>query len=216
MYFLQQDHGYHLSSLIINTYVIIWLNISFISCLIWQACLLHVKYLHMDGVINTCISGSSHKFNHHIGIYTYRSFCGNLPHERQSTGVSIQETASWFHVHGNVTIRYLVLCEIFFLLEKPNLFAFCNNTFSKWWEGWRMACRRVLSSTPLLVRGSETAGNRNLQTTTYKQKIQLIQVARIWQTGRGASIDTGAFGLAARWVSVHWCEHCNGIFTFGS
>jgi hypothetical protein len=26
--------------------------------------------------------------------------CGNLPHERQSTGVGIQETASWFHVHG--------------------------------------------------------------------------------------------------------------------
>jgi hypothetical protein len=32
-----------------------------------------------------------------------------------------------------------------------------------------MACRRVLSSTPLLVRGSET----------YKQEIQLVQVARI-------------------------------------
>jgi hypothetical protein len=23
----------------------------------------------------------------------------------------------------------------FFLLERPNLFAICNNTFSKWWEG---------------------------------------------------------------------------------
>jgi hypothetical protein len=51
---------------------------------------------------------------------------------------------------------------------------------------------------------------------TYKQEIQLIQVARIWEAGRGASIDAGAFGLAARWVrrwvhwSVHWCEHCNG------
>jgi hypothetical protein len=42
------------------------------------------------------------------------------------------------------------------LLERPNLFAICNNTFSKWWEGLRMSCRRVLGSTPLLVRGSET------------------------------------------------------------
>jgi hypothetical protein len=47
----------------------------------------------------------------------------------------------------------------FFLLERPNLFAICNNTFSKWWYGWRMSCRRVLSSTPLLVRGSETGGD---------------------------------------------------------
>jgi hypothetical protein len=44
----------------------------------------------------------------------------------------------------------------------------------------------------------ETAGNRNLQTRTYKLEIQLIQVARIGQAGREASIDAGAFGLAAR------------------
>jgi hypothetical protein len=37
----------------------------------------------------------------------------------------------------------------------------------------------------------ETAGNRNLQTITYKQEIQLIQVAKIGQAGRGASIDAG-------------------------
>jgi hypothetical protein len=64
-----------------------------------------------------------------------------------------------------------------------------------------MACRRVLSSTPLLVRDRkpvETAGNRNLQSRTYKQEMQLIQVARIGQAGRGASIDAGAFGLAVR------------------
>jgi hypothetical protein len=51
-----------------------------------------------------------------------------------------------------------------------------------------MSCRRVLSSTPLLVgvrKPVETAGNRNLQTRTYKQEIQLIQVARIGQAGRG-------------------------------
>jgi hypothetical protein len=53
----------------------------------------------------------------------------------------------------------VLLVNIFFLLERPSLFAICNNTFSKWWEGWRMACRRVLSSTPLLVRGSETGGD---------------------------------------------------------
>jgi hypothetical protein len=61
-----------------------------------------------------------------------------------------------------------------------------------------MSCRRVLSSTPLLVRKPvETEGNRNLQTRIYKQEIQLIQVARIGQAGRGASIDAGAFVLAA-------------------
>jgi hypothetical protein len=64
-----------------------------------------------------------------------------------------------------------------------------------------MSCRRILSSTPLLVRVRKpvvTAGNRNLQTRTYKQEIELTQVARMRQAGRGASIDAGAFGLAAR------------------
>jgi hypothetical protein len=60
-----------------------------------------------------------------------------------------------------------------------------------------MFCRRVHSSTPLLVRGSETGGDRG-GIETYKQEIQLIQVARIEQAGRGASIDAGACGLAAR------------------
>jgi hypothetical protein len=39
-----------------------------------------------------------------------------------------------------------------------------------------MSYRRVLSSSPLLVRGSETAetaGNRNLETRTYRQEIHL-------------------------------------------
>jgi hypothetical protein len=44
----------------------------------------------------------------------------------------------------------------------------------------------------------ETAGNRNLQNRTYKQEIQLIQVATIGQAGRGASIDAGGFELAAQ------------------
>jgi hypothetical protein len=44
----------------------------------------------------------------------------------------------------------------FFFAGRPNLFAICNNTFSKWWEESRMSCRRVLSSTPLLARGSKT------------------------------------------------------------
>jgi hypothetical protein len=44
-----------------------------------------------------------------------------------------------------------------------------------------MACRRVLS---------KGFGNRWRQRgiETYKQELQLIQVARIWQAGRGASI----------------------------
>jgi hypothetical protein len=28
-----------------------------------------------------------------------------------------------------------IFLNILFLLERPNLFAICNNTFSKWWEG---------------------------------------------------------------------------------
>jgi hypothetical protein len=41
---------------------------------------------------------------------------------------------------------------------------------------------------------------------------QLIQVARIGQAGRGASIDAGAFGLAARWVR-RWA-HCLNLNLF--
>jgi hypothetical protein len=67
------------------------------------------------------------------------------------------------HVDGKLTTQYTN--EHFLLLERPNLFAICNNTFSKWWEGWRMACRRVLSSTPLLVRGSETGGDSGYAAT---------------------------------------------------
>jgi hypothetical protein len=31
--------------------------------------------------------------------------------------------------------KYTSKKEIFFSFERPNLFAICNNTFSKWWEG---------------------------------------------------------------------------------
>jgi hypothetical protein len=44
---------------------------------------------------------------------------------------------------------------------RPNLFASRRNTFSKWWEGLRMACRRVLRK----VWGSDTvwdSGERKL------------------------------------------------------
>jgi hypothetical protein len=70
--------------------------------------------------------------------------------------------------------------RIFFFALRTNLFASCNNTFSKWWEGLRMTCRRVLSTTPLWVWGSETvgtAGKGNLQTKAYKQELQVLQVA---------------------------------------
>jgi hypothetical protein len=64
------------------------------------------------------------------------------------------------------------LITLIILLIRPNLFAICNNnTFSKWWEVWRMSCRRVLSSTDLLVRGSETvwdSGERKLTDKNYK------------------------------------------------
>jgi hypothetical protein len=63
-----------------------------------------------------------------------------------------------------------------------------------------MSCRRVLSSIPV----SKGFGNRRRQLgiETYKQEIQLIQVARIGQAGRGASIDAGAFGLD--WIGLDW------------
>jgi hypothetical protein len=54
---------------------------------------------------------------------------------------------------------HIFLYLTFFLLERPNLFAIYNNTFSTWCEGWRMSCIRVLSSSPLLVRSSETGGD---------------------------------------------------------
>jgi hypothetical protein len=54
----------------------------------------------------------------------------------------------------------------FFLLERPNLFATCNNTFSKWWEGWRMACRRVLSSTTKWKRNSVRTSRESHKVTT--------------------------------------------------
>jgi hypothetical protein len=62
---------------------------------------------------------------------------------------------------------------------RPNLFVSCNNTFRKLWEGLRMCCRRVLSSTPLRVWGSETLGDstkRKLTNATYKQELQVLQV----------------------------------------
>jgi hypothetical protein len=46
----------------------------------------------------------------------------------------------------------------------------------------RMTCRRVLSSTPLYVRGRkpvETAGKGNLQTKTYKQELQVKKENRL-------------------------------------
>jgi hypothetical protein len=40
---------------------------------------------------------------------------------------------------------------------KTQFITSCNNTFSKWREGLRMACRTELSSTPLKVWGLETS-----------------------------------------------------------
>jgi hypothetical protein len=63
-----------------------------------------------------------------------------------------------------------VLCHerFFFLAWRPNLFASCNNTFSKWWEGLRMSCRRFPSSTPLWVWGSETVWDSKERKLTNK------------------------------------------------
>jgi hypothetical protein len=51
-------------------------------------------------------------------------------------------------------------------------------------------CRSIFFYYLFFVVARKTAGNSNSQTRTYKQEIQLIQVARIGQAG--------AFGLAAR------------------
>jgi hypothetical protein len=40
-------------------------------------------------------------------------------------------------MYVNINVYLHVYESEFFLLERPNLlvFAICNNTFSKWWEG---------------------------------------------------------------------------------
>jgi extradiol dioxygenase family protein len=48
-----------------------------------------------------------------------------------------QETVAYYlksllRYDGNVGMARFFF---FFFFEKPNLFAICNNTFSKWWEG---------------------------------------------------------------------------------
>jgi hypothetical protein len=62
--------------------------------------------------------------------------------------------------HMFYNIFKMILCKEVYSLGGlfliPNLFAICNNTFSKWWEMLKMSCRRVLSNTTLLVRGSGT------------------------------------------------------------
>jgi hypothetical protein len=84
---------------------------------------------------------------------------------------------------------------IFFLLEKPNLFAICNNTFSKWWEGWRMACRRVLSSTPLWGKPLEwphvTGYTYQLIGTIHRQRGQSHQPTFNFFQNRESRLKTG-------------------------
>jgi hypothetical protein len=55
---------------------------------------------------------------------------------------SMVKTRAWkFFIlwHGYLTHHPLRDCELvkFFFVKRPNLFAICNKTFSKWWEGWR-------------------------------------------------------------------------------
>jgi hypothetical protein len=44
--------------------------------------------------------------------------CGINPHGQQLTSTCIQETTSWFHNHGNVTIRYHVWLHQFLLCRR--------------------------------------------------------------------------------------------------
>jgi hypothetical protein len=77
------------------------------------------------------------------------------------------------HVQSSYRNSGCVTVFLFLFSWRPNLFASCNNTFSKWWEGLRMSCIRVLSSTPLWVLGSGTVWdsregkltNQNLQSS---------------------------------------------------
>jgi hypothetical protein len=64
-----------------------------------------------------------------------------------------------------------------FFLERPNLF-YLQSVIIHSANGGKGEGSHVLSSTPLLVKvrkSVETAGNRNLQTRTYKQEI-LVQL----------------------------------------
>jgi hypothetical protein len=56
----------------------------------------------------------------------------------------------------------------FFFAWKLNLFASYNSTFSECWKGLRISCRRVLSSTPLWVWGSETVWDSKERKLTNK------------------------------------------------
>jgi hypothetical protein len=113
--------------------------------------------VNFDRTILFYISDASTLHNHHWEpqiqhIVTWRLKARTV--EQKETATVTQQGVK--HIFTITNQRAIA----FFLLERPNLFAICNNTFSKWWEGWRMACRRVLSSTPLLVRGTETGGDR--------------------------------------------------------
>jgi hypothetical protein len=56
---------------------------------------------------------------------------------------------SYLTTYLPLTTVHLTRLTFFFFFFRPNLFASCNNTFSKWWEVLRLSCRRVLSSTPM-------------------------------------------------------------------
>jgi hypothetical protein len=119
-------------------------------------------------------SGYKHKPNVIISKYQQLKLQLSLQRLPQRTskwpnskphGTTTQQTIAE-HLLNDLPIWFLVL----FLLERPNLFEICNNTFSKWWEGWRMACRRVLSSTP----ASKGFGNRWRQRGIETYKLELI------------------------------------------
>jgi hypothetical protein len=77
-----------------------------------------------------------------------------------------------------------------------------------------MTCRRVLSSTPLLVRGSETGGDsweRKLTNKNYKYYKLLESSKKVVGPVSIQALVDWRLGVR-RWVhwGVHWCEHRNG------
>jgi hypothetical protein len=107
---------------------------------------------------------------------------------------------------GNLEERIKV--NNFFFAGRPNLFAVCNNTFSKWWEELRMSCRRVLSSTPLLVRGSETVWGSGERKLTHKK----YKYYKLLESGKQV-VGPVSTQVLMGWRLGEWGDEFTGMYT---
>jgi hypothetical protein len=69
---------------------------------------------------------------------------------------------------------YMATAGRFFM--RPDLFASCNNTFSKWWEGVKMACRRVPSSRLSLALLERVSGPQMAVKSTVVVPLNILEI----------------------------------------